>query len=68
MFFLRRVDFVIEENGLGFVVFDEKEKRMIGIKCYLGWCVFFYVDNFVGCNCLCVIFIYFYKGFMDNFG
>ena len=28
----RRVDPAIEENGLGFVVSDEKEKRVISIK------------------------------------
>ena len=65
--FSRRADPAIEENGLGFVVSDEKEKRAVSIKCLPGWWGLLHTDNPTGCNCLGAIFIHLHKGFMDNF-
>lgn len=67
MLLSRRADPAIEENGLGFVVSDEKEKRVIGIKRHPGWYGPFHAGSTTGGYCLGAIFIHLQKGFMDNF-
>lgn len=64
----RRADPAIEENGLGFVVSDEKEKRAVSIKCPpQDGEDSSHADNPTGRDCLGTIFIHLHKGFMDNF-
>lgn len=49
-------DPAIEENGLGFVVSDEKEKRAVSIKCLPDGEDFLHADNPTGCDRLGTIF------------
>lgn len=66
MFLSRGADPAVEENGLGFVVSDEKEKRAIGIKGLPGWCRHHVADSATGSDGLGAIFIHLHEGFMDN--
>ena len=66
--FSRGADPAIEENGLGFVVSDEKEKRVIGIKGLPGWCGHYVANGPTGSDGLGTIFIHLHEGFMDNLG
>lgn len=62
-----RADPAIEENGLGFVVSDEKEKWVIDIKCHPGRCGHYGADSPTGSGGLGAIFIHLHEGFVDNF-